>query len=183
MRRLLLPCLVLAVAVPLAACGGDAEEPAAAAPDVTTASATVDAPETSAAASRRAARRGRARRRLRRGRTIKVVDSQFGAVVADVTGEAVYLFDLERTKRPRCYGDCAAAWPPVLAKGRPVAGRGIRRRLLGTVRRRDGRLQVTYRGHPLYYYVHDAPGRILCHDVFEFGGLWLVVAPNGNARS
>jgi Secreted repeat of unknown function len=71
----------------------------------------------------------------------------------------------------------------VLARGEPVAGRSLRARLLGTTRRRDGRVQVTYRGHPLYYYVHDSPGRILCHDVFEYGGTWLVVAPDGRARS
>jgi predicted lipoprotein with Yx(FWY)xxD motif len=121
--------------------------------------------------------------RTRRGRTIKVVDSQFGAVVADRAGEALYLFDAEKTTRPACYGACAAAWPPVLAKGEPIAGRGLRAHLLGTTRRRDGRVQVTYRDRPLYYYVHDTPGRILCHDVFEYGGTWLVVAPDGRARS
>jgi len=119
----------------------------------------------------------------RRGRTIKVVDSQFGPVVADRAGEALYLFDAEPTTRPACYGNCAVAWPPVLANGEPVAGRGLRPRLLGTTRRRDGRVQVTYQRHPLYYYVHDSPGRILCHDVFEYGGTWFVVAPNGRARS
>ncbi len=75
------------------------------------------------------------------------------------------------------------AWPPLLAKGKPRAGDGARKGLLGTTRRRDGRLQVTYAGHPLYYYVEDAPGRILCHNVDEFGGLWLVVKPNGSAVS
>ena len=119
----------------------------------------------------------------RRGRTVKVVDSQFGPVVADRVGEALYLFDAEATTRPACYGDCAAIRPPVLAKGKPVAGRGLRAGLLGTTHRRDGRVQVTYRSHPLYNYVHDSPGRILCHDVFEFGGTWLVVAPDGRARS
>jgi predicted lipoprotein with Yx(FWY)xxD motif len=119
----------------------------------------------------------------RRGRTIRVVDSSYGTVVADRSGEALYLFDAERTAKPACYGDCAAAWPPVLAKGMPVAGRGLAARWLGTTRRRNGRVQVTYRGHPLYYYVHDTPGRILCHDVVEFGGTWLVVSPQGTART
>jgi predicted lipoprotein with Yx(FWY)xxD motif len=67
----------------------------------------------------------------------------------------------------------------VLAKGRPVAGKGARKRLLGTTRRRGGKRQVTYDGHPLYYYVDDAPGRVLCHNVSELGGLWLVVRPDG----
>jgi Secreted repeat of unknown function len=71
----------------------------------------------------------------------------------------------------------------VLTRGRPVAGKGIRGRLLGTTRRRNGKRQVTYDGQPLYYYVDDAPGRVLCHNVSEFGGLWLVVQPDGTPVS
>ena len=119
------------------------------------------------------------RRPRRRGIRIKAVDSQFDMIVGDGRGQAVYLFDREKTKKSECYGDCARAWPPVLTRGRPVAGRGIRGRLLGTTRRRDGKRQVTYDGRPLYYYVDDAPGRVLCHNVSEFGGLWLVVRPGG----
>ncbi|HEV2875293.1 MAG TPA: hypothetical protein VGW14_09100 [Thermoleophilaceae bacterium] len=119
----------------------------------------------------------------KRGATVKVVDSQFGRVIADRRGEAFYLFDKEKGKRSRCYGECAVAWPPVLAKGKPHAGGGADADLLGTTRRRNGKLQVTYNGHPLYYYKDDDPGRILCHNVDEFGGLWLVVNPRGNAVS
>jgi len=114
-----------------------------------------------------------------RGVKLTVVDSQFGRVVANGRGEALYLFTKDRRRRSRCYGNCARAWPPFLTKGKPRAGKGIRARLLGTVKRRNGKRQVTYRGRPLYYYVDDAPGRILCQDVREFGGLWLVVKPNG----
>jgi predicted lipoprotein with Yx(FWY)xxD motif len=114
-----------------------------------------------------------------RGARIEVVDSSYGRVVADGKGEALYLFDQEGGPRARCYGACARAWPPVLTKGRPRARGGARQALVGTTRRRNGKLQVTYAGHPLYYYVHDAPGTILCHDVDEFGGTWLVVKPNG----
>ena len=53
--------------------------------------------------------------------------------------------------------------------------------LLGTTRRRSGRRQLTYAGRPMYHYVADAPGRILCHDVAEFGGTWLVLRPDGTA--
>lgn len=164
MLRPLLASLVLG-AVALAGCGASDES---AAPDET-AAATTTAPAP-------------ARPRPRRGRTLRAVSSQYGTVVADRAGEALYLFDAERARRPACYGACAAAWPPVLARGVPVAGDGLRSDLLGTVRRRNGRLQVTYRGHPLYYYVSDAPGRILCHDVVEFGGTWLVLGPDGRAR-
>jgi predicted lipoprotein with Yx(FWY)xxD motif len=117
----------------------------------------------------------------KRGATVKVVSSQFGRVIADKRGEAFYLFDKETGKRSRCYGECAVAWPPVLTKGKPRAGKGADASLLGTTRRRNGKLQVTYNGHPLYYYKDDEPGRILCHNVDEFGGLWLVVNRRGDA--
>jgi predicted lipoprotein with Yx(FWY)xxD motif len=116
----------------------------------------------------------------RTGKVIKVVDSDYGRVVADGKGEAFYLFDLEKGKRSRCYGACAKAWPPAITRGKPRARGGAKAGLLGTTRRKNGKLQVTYKGHPLYYYVDDSPGTILCQDVFEYGGLWLVVKPNGN---
>jgi predicted lipoprotein with Yx(FWY)xxD motif len=119
----------------------------------------------------------------RAGATVKLVGSQFGRILGDGRGQAYYLFDRERSSRSQCYGECARAWPPVLAKGEPRAGRGARGALLGTTRRRDGKLQVTYRGRPLYYYVDDGPGRVLCHNVEEFGGLWLVVRADGNPVS
>lgn len=114
------------------------------------------------------------------GARIKVVDSPFGRVIADRHGEALYLFDRERRGASECYGACARAWPPLLTEGRPVAAAGTKGSLLGTTRRRNGSIQVTYAGHPLYYYVADSPGTILCHDVEEFGGVWLVVEPDGD---
>lgn len=117
------------------------------------------------------------------GTRVKVVSSDYGRVIADGKGEAFYLFDKQDTKQAKCYGACARAWPPVLTKGKPQAGSGARQRLLGTTKRSNGKLQVTYAGQPLYYYVEDSPGTILCHDVEEFGGLWLVVKPNGKAAT
>lgn len=117
----------------------------------------------------------------KRGTKLTAVSSTYGRVVGDRRGEALYLFDKEKGKQSRCYGACARAWPPLLTKGRPRAGKGIKQRLLGTTKRRNGKLQVTYDGQPLYYYVDDAPGRILCQNVSEFGGLWLLVKPNGSA--
>lgn len=117
------------------------------------------------------------------GTKVTVVGSEFGRVVADRKGEALYLFDRESDGRSECYGACAEAWPPLLTKGKPRAVAGADPGLLGTTRRRNGKLQVTYAGQPLYHYVHDAPGTILCHDVPEFGGTWLVVKPNGKAAA
>jgi predicted lipoprotein with Yx(FWY)xxD motif len=163
------PTIVLLVAAALAAgCGDDQSEPAPAAATPTHTAAPAEAQPASATKPPR-----------KTGTRIKAIDSQFGTILGDGRGQAVYLFDKEQSRRSECYGDCARAWPPVLAKGRPVAGTGARGRLLGTTRRRGGKRQVTYRGHPLYYYVDDAPARVLCHDVLEFGGLWLVVRPDG----
>jgi predicted lipoprotein with Yx(FWY)xxD motif len=117
----------------------------------------------------------------RDGTEIVVEDSDFGPMLFDRTGQAIYLFDVETTSEPRCYDACAEAWPPVYADGSPVAGRGVDRDLLGTVRRREGRLQVTYAGHPLYFYAHEGKREVLCHDVVLNGGTWYVVQPDGSA--
>jgi predicted lipoprotein with Yx(FWY)xxD motif len=121
-----------------------------------------------------------ANRSARRGKVVKVVSSDYGRVIADRKGEAFYLFGKETGKASRCYGACAQAWPPVITKGKPRARGAAKASLLGTTKRKNGKLQVTYRGHPLYYYVNDSPGNILCQDVNEFGGRWLVVKPTGN---
>ena len=115
--------------------------------------------------------------------TVKTAGSDFGRILFDGDDQAIYLFDKEKSDRSECYGACAAAWPPVLTKGAPRAGGGVRTGLLGTTKRDDGTTQVTYNGHPLYYYVDDGPGEVLCNDVNEFGGLWLVVGPGGEPVS
>ena len=115
----------------------------------------------------------------RAGALVKLVSSRYGRVVADSHGEALYLFTKDGRGASRCYAGCAKAWPPLLTSGAPRAGNGIAASGLGTKRRPDGTRQVTYRGRPLYYYVGDSPGVILCQNVNEFGGDWLVVAPNG----
>ena len=87
-----------------------------------------------------------------------------------------------RYGKSRCYGDCADAWPPLYAHGAQVAGGNLDQSKLGTTTRRGGAEQVTYAGHPLYYYVNDRrAGPILCQNVAEFGGTWLVVSPAGRA--
>jgi len=115
------------------------------------------------------------------GTEIVVAESDYGSILFDSKQQAIYLFDKESSPKSECYGACAAAWPPVLTEGQPQAGAGAKAELLGTTPRDDGSTQVTYNGHPLYYYVDDPKGEVLCHDVEEFGGLWLVVDPSGNA--
>lgn len=114
------------------------------------------------------------------GTTITTGDSPFGSMLFDADDQAIYIWEREPTDEPTCYDDCEAAWPPVLTDGEPVATGDVRPRLLGTTKRRDGSVQVTYGGHPLYYYAHEAPGEVKCHNVATHGGLWWVVRPDGN---
>ncbi len=114
-----------------------------------------------------------------KGRVIKTAGSDYGQMLFDSAGQAIYLFDKETTSAPGCYGQCAQDWPPILTKGPPQASGGARQELLGTTRRKDGSMQVTYDGHPLYSYTHEEPNQVLCHNVSEYGGLWLVVTPSG----
>ena len=116
------------------------------------------------------------------GTKITARGSQFGTMLWGPKRQAVYVFQRDERNRSRCYGACAKAWPPVYTSGKPVAGAGVRKSLLGTTRRRNGRRQVTYNGRPLYYYAHEGPGQVLCHDVYLNGGLWWVIGPNGKRR-
>jgi predicted lipoprotein with Yx(FWY)xxD motif len=113
--------------------------------------------------------------------TLTVGTSRYGRVLFDGNGRALYAFTRDRRGgRSRCYGDCARAWPVYYARAGLRVGKGVRQSLTGTVRRRDGRLQMTYDGRPLYYYVHDVgPRQISCQNVAEFGGTWLVIRANG----
>jgi predicted lipoprotein with Yx(FWY)xxD motif len=114
--------------------------------------------------------------------TVKVMRTRYGRILVDGNGRALYLFTKEGGPRAQCYGACADAWPVFYARGRLRAGAGADADLIGTTRRRDGRRQVTYKGHALYYYVTDrAPGQVTCQNVVEFGGTWLVVSPAGVA--
>jgi predicted lipoprotein with Yx(FWY)xxD motif len=117
-----------------------------------------------------------------KGTTITVAGSQFGRMLFNSRRQAIYVFQRDPKGKSVCYGACAKAWPPVFTKARPRAGRRARASLLGTIRRRDGQLQVTYAGKPLYYYAHEGPGQVLCHNVNLNGGLWWVVGPNGKRR-
>jgi predicted lipoprotein with Yx(FWY)xxD motif len=110
--------------------------------------------------------------------------SDFGRVLFDANGQVVYVFEIDRKDRSNCTSaECVEAWPPVLTQEQPSAGAGVNAGLLGTIRRSDGELQVTFNGRPLYFYEHEGPGEIKCHDVDLHGGRWWVVTPRGDAAS
>ncbi len=165
-RKLALTASALAL-IGAAGCGGDDEDSGDAA--ATGAAETQTAPPPGDAAATPAAT----------GTTVKVAASDYGKILFDGDDQAIYLFDKEKGSRSECYGECAEAWPPVLTKGDPAPGGDADAAQLGTTMRKDGSVQVTYAGHPLYYYHSDPPGQVLCQNVDEFGGLWLVVQASG----
>jgi predicted lipoprotein with Yx(FWY)xxD motif len=175
MSRLLAIAAVLA-SLGLAACGDDGGSPTTTGPAQGDAGAASDA----AGGQDRVSGGGNGGQAAA-GTEIEVAESQYGSILFGPSKQAIYLFDKENSATSQCYGACADAWPPVLTEGEPLAGDGVDAKLLGTTKRDDGTVQATYNGHPLYYYVDDPPGEVLCHNVEEFGGLWLVVDPGGEA--
>lgn len=114
-----------------------------------------------------------------KGTTIRLGDSEFGSMLFDSNEQAIYVFEKDRDGESVCYDECAEAWPPVFTNGTPKAGKGVDTSLLGTAKRRDGKLQVTYAGKPLYFYAHERRGEVKCHDVNLNGGFWWVVGADG----
>ena len=109
-------------------------------------------------------------------------DAKLGAILVDGSGKTVYLFVADKGTVSSCYTSCATIWPPVLTTGAPIAGTGATASLLGTTTRTDGKVEVTYAGHPLYYFIQDKKaGDATGQGINGFGGLWWVVSPAGAA--
>lgn len=114
------------------------------------------------------------------GARLHITKTHLGRILVDSKGFTLYDFVPDKGKTSVCYGACAALWPPLITHGKPVAGHGVRRSLLGTTKRKDGKVQVTYGGHPLYYFVTDRkPGQITGQGVNQFGGPWWVLSAKG----
>lgn len=103
-----------------------------------------------------------------------------GMVLVDSKGMTLYDFRADKGTESACYGACAEAWPPLLTKGEPQPSNGADASLLGTTERKDGTMQVTYAGHPLYGFFEDkAPGEANGNDVDAFGGEWYALDSAG----
>ena len=109
-------------------------------------------------------------------------DAKLGQLLVDGAGRTLYLFEKDTGTNSTCYDSCAQYWPPLLTSGAPHAGSGVNGALLGTSKRTDGTVEVTYGGHPLYYVVTDHnPGDTTGQGVNNFGARWDVVGPDGKA--
>jgi len=117
------------------------------------------------------------------GTTIAVAnDAKLGSILVDGKGITVYLFVADTGTASTCYTSCANIWPPVLTNGAPQAGTGADKSKLGTTTRTDGKVEVTYGGHPLYYFIKDKKaGDTTGQGINGFGGLWWVMSASGEA--
>ena len=114
------------------------------------------------------------------GTKVGVASSSLGRILVDARGRTLYLFAKDRHGKSACYGLCAGYWPALTTKGTPRAISGARKALLGTRRRKDGRMQVTYHGHPLYRFSGDTgSGQTSGEGLTDFGGGWWAVSPAG----
>src|ERR1700730_9983522 len=86
---------------------------------------------------------------------VLVRPTSVGSVLVDARGRTLYMRAIDTSHKSTCYGACASAWPPFLTSGKPLAGSGVKQALLGTAKRTDGTLQVTYANHPLYFFGND----------------------------
>jgi predicted lipoprotein with Yx(FWY)xxD motif len=105
---------------------------------------------------------------------------EVGTALVDGHGRTLYLFEADKGDASTCNGACAALWPPDTVAAKPKAGPGIDAAKLGTTKRSDGKLEVTYNGHPLYRYAPDtSPGEATGQGLTQFGAKWYVVGAGG----
>jgi predicted lipoprotein with Yx(FWY)xxD motif/Ca2+-binding RTX toxin-like protein len=118
----------------------------------------------------------------RSGAVVRLHKSSLGQILADSHGRTLYMWAHDKHRKSTCYGDCAVYWPALITQGKPRATGGVRKALLGTTRRKDGKLQVTYRGHPLYRFSGDTgPGQTSGEGLTDFGGRWDVLSAAGKS--
>ena len=115
--------------------------------------------------------------------TVDLRSTAFGKVLVSANGHTLYLFRHDHGPKSTCYGACATNWPPLLTTSANVTGgSGVKGAMLGTTRRADGKLQVTYHGHPLYrFFLDKKAGQTKGQGLNFYGGRWYAVNANGVA--
>jgi predicted lipoprotein with Yx(FWY)xxD motif len=160
---------LIAVAVLAAACGGSST-PTASGGTSTSSKASTTSPTTTTTAAQTTTAGPAV--------TLKTEAGTAGTWLADQTGRTLYIFTKDTTSASACYGACATAWPPLTTTGAVTASGNASAGQLGTITRTDGTKQVTYAGHPLYYFQSDtSPGMIKGQAV---QGVWFLLGPAGN---
>jgi predicted lipoprotein with Yx(FWY)xxD motif len=115
---------------------------------------------------------------------VGLTQTALGSTLVDATGRTLYLFEADKPNSSKLPGAGRRVWPPFIAGGKPQAGRGVLAGQLGTTSQGGGPAQVTYNGHPLYYYVGDRKaGSTTGQGLNQFGALWYVLTANGSANT
>jgi predicted lipoprotein with Yx(FWY)xxD motif len=111
--------------------------------------------------------------------TLKSASSSLGTILVDQDGKTLYLFEADSKNKSNCSGGCLALWPPVMSSGTATAGSGVSAGMIGTAM---GSSQVTYAGHPLYWFSGDTKaGDTNGEGLTDFGGAWYAISPAGKA--
>ena len=112
---------------------------------------------------------------------VSTAKTSLGQILVDSRGRTLYMFDKDEHGKSACNGKCASFWPPLIAAAKPRAAGGAKASLLGTTKRADGRLQVTYHGHPVYTFVKDTKkGQTNGEELNAFGAEWYALSSAGN---
>jgi predicted lipoprotein with Yx(FWY)xxD motif len=175
-RMFAVTAAALVVGVAAAACGSGSSSSAASAGAGTSASGTTSARSSGygSGGGSSAAATGAV--------TLKAASSMLGTILVDQDGKTLYLFEADAVNKSDCSGGCATVWPPITMSGTATAGSGVSAKLISTTIRPDGSSQVTYAGHPLYWYEGDSnPGDTHGEGLTDFGGSWNAVSPAGKA--
>ena len=115
-----------------------------------------------------------------KGSVVSTRTTSLGRILVTSSGHTLYLFGKDTSGTSACSGQCASFWPPLITSGKPSAAGGAKASLIGTMKRSDGRLQVTYDHHPLYTLTKDTKaGQTSGEGLNAFGGNWYVVSPAG----
>ena len=115
-----------------------------------------------------------------KGAVVSTAKTSLGQIIVNSNGRTLYLFEKDRNGKSACSGQCAVFWPPLITSGKPSVTNGAKASLIGTTRRADGRLQVTYNHHPLYTFVKDKKaGQTNGEGVNAFGAVWDAISPAG----
>jgi predicted lipoprotein with Yx(FWY)xxD motif len=114
--------------------------------------------------------------------TLSLRKTKLGPILVNSSGHTLYMFAKDRNGKSSCTGSCAGFWPPLLHRGKPTLGPGVKASLLGTTRRSNGSVQVTYNKHPLYGFSLDKrAGQTKGEGQLAFGARWYAVSARGTA--
>ncbi len=115
-----------------------------------------------------------------KGPLVSTASTSLGKILVDSRGHTLYLFEKDKHGKSSCTGACASFWPPLIAAAKPRAAGSAKASLLGTTKRADGRMQVTYNHHPVYTFAQDTKkGQTRGEGVDAFGAEWYAISPAG----